>query len=250
MWRNHDPQIGRFIQIDPFTDKYRYNSTYAFSENKVTAHRELEGLEAVPVNGRNENLEDFYIGDDGMIRSSRIIQNRILRASEHPLHSNIAGIVLHRTAGSTVNGALDGMISRKLGVHFIIDNDGTITQLSSLNFWLSHVGKPLHVGQRYNSTNTIGIEHVGRFNNETRTWEPLTQPQIDASTWLVQNLMRIYDLNLANILPHERLSQKQPGEGQIIFRAILPNLSPSTPPPPPPPHFTPPPPPPPPLKAF
>ena len=47
-WRNHDPQIGRFIEIDPLSEDYEYNSTYAFSENKVTNHVELEGLEAVP----------------------------------------------------------------------------------------------------------------------------------------------------------------------------------------------------------
>lgn len=46
-WRNHDPQIGRFIEIDPLSEQYEYNSTYAFSENKVTNHIELEGLEAV-----------------------------------------------------------------------------------------------------------------------------------------------------------------------------------------------------------
>ncbi len=46
-WRNHDPQIGRFIEIDPLSEKYEYNSTYAFSENKVTNHVELEGLESV-----------------------------------------------------------------------------------------------------------------------------------------------------------------------------------------------------------
>ena len=48
-WRNHDPQIGRFIEIDPLADKYVYNSTYAFSENKVTSFVELEGLEASPL---------------------------------------------------------------------------------------------------------------------------------------------------------------------------------------------------------
>ncbi|HTN39068.1 MAG TPA: hypothetical protein VL053_18445 [Arachidicoccus sp.] len=41
-----DPQIGRFWQIDPLADKYVYNFTYAFSENKVTSHIELEGLES------------------------------------------------------------------------------------------------------------------------------------------------------------------------------------------------------------
>lgn len=47
-YRNHDPQIGRFIQIDPLADDYVYNSTYAFSENKVTGNVELEGLESIP----------------------------------------------------------------------------------------------------------------------------------------------------------------------------------------------------------
>lgn len=46
-WRNHQPEIGRFFNIDPLAEKYVYNSPYAFSENKVTAHIELEGLEAV-----------------------------------------------------------------------------------------------------------------------------------------------------------------------------------------------------------
>lgn len=46
-WRNHQPEIGRFFNIDPLADKYVYNSPYAFSENQVVAHRELEGLEKV-----------------------------------------------------------------------------------------------------------------------------------------------------------------------------------------------------------
>lgn len=50
-WRNHDPQIGRFYELDPLAEKYSYNSTYAFSENKVIGHVELEGLEAVPTVG-------------------------------------------------------------------------------------------------------------------------------------------------------------------------------------------------------
>ena len=46
-WRMDDPQIGRFWQIDPLSEDYEYNSPYAFSENKVTSHVELEGLEAL-----------------------------------------------------------------------------------------------------------------------------------------------------------------------------------------------------------
>jgi len=47
-WRNHDPAIGRFFNVDPLADSYVHNSPYAFSENKVVAHVELEGLESTP----------------------------------------------------------------------------------------------------------------------------------------------------------------------------------------------------------
>lgn len=45
-WRNHDPAIGRFFNVDPLAEGYVHNSPYAFSENKVVSHIELEGLEA------------------------------------------------------------------------------------------------------------------------------------------------------------------------------------------------------------
>jgi RHS repeat-associated protein len=48
-YRMHDPQIGRFWQVDPLANDYVYNSTYAFSENQVTSHVELEGLEKAPI---------------------------------------------------------------------------------------------------------------------------------------------------------------------------------------------------------
>jgi RHS repeat-associated protein len=44
-YRMHDPRIGRFFAVDPLSDKYPHNSPYAFSENVVIDHIELEGLE-------------------------------------------------------------------------------------------------------------------------------------------------------------------------------------------------------------
>ena len=48
-WRNADPALGRFFNMDPLAESFYYNSTYAFSENKVTGHVELEGLESFPI---------------------------------------------------------------------------------------------------------------------------------------------------------------------------------------------------------
>jgi len=46
-YRNYDYAIGRFMSVDPLAEKYPYNSTYAFQENKMGLGRELEGLELV-----------------------------------------------------------------------------------------------------------------------------------------------------------------------------------------------------------
>jgi len=39
------PDVGRFFNIDPLSEKYSYQSHYNFSENRVIDGRELEGLE-------------------------------------------------------------------------------------------------------------------------------------------------------------------------------------------------------------
>lgn len=70
-YRNHDPQIGRFIEIDPLAEDYVYNSTYAFSENKVTAHVELEGLEAMDF--RTQRNEENYLS--GKITEKQYSEN-------------------------------------------------------------------------------------------------------------------------------------------------------------------------------
>src|SRR5690554_3634762 len=60
-WRNYDYAIGRFMNIDPLSEKYPYNSTYAFQENKMGLGRELEGLELVLTHGTFAQREDRKI---------------------------------------------------------------------------------------------------------------------------------------------------------------------------------------------
>lgn len=44
-FRTNDPQLGRFLQIDPISHKYLYNTPYAYAENRVTIGIDIEGLE-------------------------------------------------------------------------------------------------------------------------------------------------------------------------------------------------------------
>lgn len=46
-FRMHDPRVGRFFAVDPLAYSYPHNGPYNFSENKVIAWAELEGLEAL-----------------------------------------------------------------------------------------------------------------------------------------------------------------------------------------------------------
>ncbi len=71
-YRMDDPQTGRFWQIDPLAPKYVYNSTYAFSENKVTSHVELEGSES---QGVNEDVKDAYADPSLENRSYKTIED-------------------------------------------------------------------------------------------------------------------------------------------------------------------------------
>ena len=50
-FRTHDPQIGRFLQIDPLADQYVHNSTYAYAENDVIRAVDVEGLEKFIITG-------------------------------------------------------------------------------------------------------------------------------------------------------------------------------------------------------
>ena len=52
------PDVGRFFNIDPLSEKYAYQSHYNFSENKVISHRELEGLEAIDANKVREAFDN------------------------------------------------------------------------------------------------------------------------------------------------------------------------------------------------
>jgi RHS repeat-associated protein len=50
-YRMHDPRLGRFFAIDPLASKFPWNSSYAFSANRLLDAIELEGKEAYFIHG-------------------------------------------------------------------------------------------------------------------------------------------------------------------------------------------------------
>lgn len=58
-WRMHNPEIGRFMVVDPLAEKYPYFSTYAFSGNRVVDAVELEGKEPATIKRSGNTYELF-----------------------------------------------------------------------------------------------------------------------------------------------------------------------------------------------
>ena len=66
-YRMHDPRVGRFFAVDPLLKKYPWNSTYAFSENRVVDGVELEGLEVILVHGTDMTTAKYMFDDKTLI---------------------------------------------------------------------------------------------------------------------------------------------------------------------------------------
>ncbi|HET7178557.1 MAG TPA: RHS repeat-associated core domain-containing protein [Chryseosolibacter sp.] len=53
-WRNHQPDIGRFFNVDPLASDFPQWSPYVFCGNMVTVSKELEGMEPdFMIHGKN-----------------------------------------------------------------------------------------------------------------------------------------------------------------------------------------------------
>ena len=65
-WRNYNPEIGRFMTIDPLAEIYRNWGGYVFSGNRVIDSRELEGLEPHSIHANQDaaarNFSQHYNG--------------------------------------------------------------------------------------------------------------------------------------------------------------------------------------------
>ena len=61
-FRMHDSRLGRFFTSDPLYKNFPWNSTYAFSENRLIDGLELEGLQVILI---GKNVSATLIGANG-----------------------------------------------------------------------------------------------------------------------------------------------------------------------------------------
>jgi RHS repeat-associated protein len=116
-YRMHDMQIGRFTTIDPLSESFVHNSVYAFSENKVTAHVELEGLEAFPINNAFNTIGNGTAWNHVLNNpaSQQSLGSQIFK-------SNHFGALGALTAGSLTAAGMGGYLAAPAAITWTLGN--------------------------------------------------------------------------------------------------------------------------------
>ncbi|MFA7447267.1 MAG: RHS repeat-associated core domain-containing protein, partial [Weeksellaceae bacterium] len=109
-WRNYDPGIGRFFNIDPLSEKYVHQSHYNFSENRVVDGFELEGLEVVLINPtKSASSAQQKASDQRIVRGAKNIShsNTLVTVTAHGSPTGISNDYGKRTTtGAGLNTVL------------------------------------------------------------------------------------------------------------------------------------------------
>ena len=80
------PDIGRFFNVDPLSERYEYQSHYNFSENRVIDGFELEGLEVVLINPtKSSSTAQQKAADQKIVNGSKNISssNTLVTVTAH-----------------------------------------------------------------------------------------------------------------------------------------------------------------------
>ena len=117
-YRISDPSIGRFWQSDPLGDKYRFNSPYAFAENRVINGLELEGLEYASYSYNGRYQEIISKGSAQVSREERDEANS-MKMDVIPGLGDAKGLVEAFTGNDLVTGEKLSGFSRLLGLVFL-----------------------------------------------------------------------------------------------------------------------------------
>lgn len=154
-------------------------------------------------------------------------------------------IVVHDTAGPSAISAINTFktIASKVSAHFVVDLDGTITQMVDCDLVAWHAGKSVLDGRSGCNSFTVGVEIVnpGKLNDKgcawfhksgqpgypkteaRRTpehgngyWLPYSGAQIKSVTELCQALVKAYP-TIKQIVPHWYISPRRKIDTNPLF---------------------------------
>jgi RHS repeat-associated protein len=174
-WRNHDPQIGRFIQIDPLADEYEYNSTYAFSENRVTSSVEIEGLEAKDLYNElgpvREHRAKYGMPEDPKeIKIAKaVIGGLILLITPGPDELVLLGVA---TKLARTEKAVDAVVDTKKAIDKAVDVEKTAdkaTDLKKAEERAAKLSEKERPGEDFTKAGKEAVKDVNKAKNNGQT---------------------------------------------------------------------------------
>jgi len=222
--RYFDPKISLWLSVDaPLINGKYMNGKHnggVYNSFNLNGYAYCYQSPAVLIDPDGNQISAIKNG----VASGNNVVNDITPAVSRPAMKKINGVVLHRTVSNSASSAIRTAKSHagKTGFHIVIDKDGSTTQLVNFNDRANHVGKQKKNIGNYNS---VGIEVVGNYNEQTGQWDALTPAQVESTAKAVHALMNEYNLTVNDVYPHEDLSWKTAGEGQVVLDAILPELN-------------------------
>ena len=192
----------------------------------------------------------YYVDKDGFIQGVDIVKHEISNLGRGDLLGPNA-IILHRTASrgfteNVLNWWKNPQNTDNVGAHFVIDKDGTITQVVSLKKYANHVGRirprcakdntcPASYANLGNAAkhteelkkeypnrypynrDSIGIEVVAFWDKDTALWDEATPQQLESVKKVVQILQQEYNLNDEDLYQHQCIAYKTSGEGKNLY---------------------------------
>ena len=150
----HDPRIGRFFALDPIAAKYPWNSSYAFSENRVVDGVELEGLEwqATDDKGNNVAKDANNIAD---YKWTGYIDQGLYRINTVPKRGTVAE--------AQINYWVNGL---EMSDYFGVSKDNTpVTESYVRAPWMSVLGGQLGLKEDKSSVSNPTIQAMIDQNN-------------------------------------------------------------------------------------
>jgi RHS repeat-associated protein len=191
-WRNHQPEIGRFFNIDPLADKYVYNSPYAFSENRVVNAIELEGLEALIIHGKN--------GSHERTRTASGVQVGVATAGaiyNHPIASAGTGQFV---SGSTNLSSVSARVGRHISENGVMSRgDGSEENAFRHALWSGSIAQ--QYGSEASQQITNGHEGIGPAESATVDFSKKGQGKSGLSDSMVDLLNNDIGRSIAENLP-------------------------------------------------
>jgi len=127
----------------------------------------------------------------------------------------VSYLVLHYTGMPTAQAAIDLLcaVEAQVSAHYVVDEDGSITQLVAEEDRAWHAGISYWRGQRMLNDGSIGIEIV----NPGHEWgyRPFPAAQMEAVTALCQGIVGRHPIAARNVVAHSDIApnrKQDPGE--------------------------------------